>query len=86
MKTIVTEILFDEIDIFDVNPKNEIMKDSNVLDEDVIISPPIKIVESERYKLVIQDSNGRTHYFNFDGSYDGWSDEVNFCRRMTDKG
>lgn len=39
----------------------------------VIIKPPIKIIPSVSYALVIQDSEGVYHYFSFDGSYDGWS-------------
>lgn len=41
------------------------------------ISLPIKkIYSSENYSLMIVDSENVTHYWDFDGRYDGWSSEV----------
>ena len=42
------------------------------------ILPPIRIIESKNYKLKIQDSSGKYYYFNEDGTYDGWSMDVNW--------
>ena len=47
------------------------------LEEEIKIYPPIKIVESKVYKLVIQDQTGKYYYFNEDGSYDGFSMKLN---------
>lgn len=43
----------------------------------IVINPPIKIIASENYGLVILDASGMYHYFNKDGSYDGWSKDCN---------
>lgn len=32
---------------------------------------------SENYGLILTDADGVTHYFNEDGTYDGWSRELN---------
>ena len=32
--------------------------------------------DSETYGLKIKDSSGKIHYFNNDGTYDGWSMET----------
>ena len=50
-----------------------------MLDTKVEIYPPIKVIESIIYDLVIQDQTGKYYYFNNDGSYDGWSMDCNFC-------
>ena len=34
-------------------------------------------LDSEVYGLKIKDSSGKIHYFNTDGTYDGWSMKVN---------
>ena len=39
---------------------------------------PIKIKKSSIYALVFTDNSGKTHYFEADGSYDGWSRETNY--------
>ena len=49
-----------------------------LLADSLTIYPPIKIIESENYKLKIQDSTGKYYYFNEDGSCDGWSMNVNW--------
>lgn len=33
-------------------------------------------INSEEYGLIIKDSSGKTHYFDKDGSYDGWGRKV----------
>lgn len=40
------------------------------------IVPPISLEPSGQYLLVIKDANNIYHYFNHDGSYDGWSKEI----------
>ena len=45
----------------------------------VMIKPPIKLIESNVYALVIEDAEGVRHYFDEDGSYDGWSKEADRC-------
>ena len=41
---------------------------------------PIKVIStsnsSEEYALVLEDGFGHTHYFNEDGTYDGWEAPV----------
>jgi len=37
--------------------------------------PIVKAYSSENYALMILDSAGVTHYWNFDGSYDGFSSD-----------
>ena len=39
--------------------------------------PIKKAYSSERYELMILDANNVTHYWNFDGSYDGMSSDCN---------
>lgn len=34
-------------------------------------------IDSENYGLIIKDSEGKYHYFNKDGTYDGWSKDTN---------
>ena len=41
--------------------------------DEITIYLPIKIEKSKFYFLVFTDRTGMTHYFNEDGSYDGWS-------------
>lgn len=41
--------------------------------EEIKIVPPIKIIESEVYNLVLLDSTGLYHYFTEAGDYDGFS-------------
>ncbi len=38
-----------------------------------IIIPPIEIIDSLVYLVVIKDIQNTYHYFNDDGSYDGYS-------------
>jgi len=33
--------------------------------------------DSNIYGIKIKDSSGKIHYFNKDGTYDGWSRDVN---------
>ena len=33
--------------------------------------------DGEVYGLIIKDSSGKIHFFDKDGTYDGWSMEVN---------
>jgi len=40
---------------------------------EIVIVPPIKIIPSKEYALVVMDALDISHYFNEDGSYDGWS-------------
>lgn len=47
------------------------------LSNEIRIFAPIKIKKSNVYGLVFTDSSGKTHYFNEDGSYDGWSRDCN---------
>ena len=42
-----------------------------------IAFPVVKSYSSENYALIIEDSAGVTHYWNFDGSYDGMSCDLN---------
>ncbi len=39
--------------------------------------PIIKAYSSEHYGLMIKDSSKVTHYWSFDGSYDGMSSDCN---------
>ena len=39
--------------------------------------PILETKESENYALILKDSNSKYHYFNFDGTYDGYSHEPN---------
>jgi len=48
------------------------------LPTEITIFLPIKIKESKVYGLVFTDNSGKTHYFEKDGSYDGWSRECNY--------
>lgn len=41
-----------------------------------ITFPVIESYSSERYALIIIDSASVTHYWDFDGSYDGYSTEI----------
>ena len=42
------------------------------------IAFPVKNVrKSEQYGLIFEDSAGVTHYWNFDGTYDGMSSDPN---------
>ena len=50
-----------------------------VLKTEIKIYPPIKLIKSEVYGLVIQDQIGKLYYFNEDGTYDGFSMDCNFC-------
>lgn len=36
-------------------------------------------MDSPYYELIIKDDSGTTHYFNKDGSYDGWSKDTEMC-------
>ena len=38
-----------------------------------IAFPIVKAYSSQKYGLIIEDSNGVYHYWDFDGAYDGWS-------------
>ena len=48
------------------------------LPTEITIHLPIKIKESEVYALVFIDNSGKTHYFEKDGSYDGWSRDCKY--------
>jgi len=52
----------------------------NPLPTEIIIYLPIKIKTSKVYALVFTDNSGKTHYFEKDGSYDGWSRECNYSQ------
>lgn len=41
-----------------------------------VIIPPIEIITSEVYLLVIKDSEGTYHYFDKGGEYDGYSKDL----------
>lgn len=43
-----------------------------MLEKEIKIYPPILIIESDVYNLIIRDQTGKYHYFNNDGSYDGY--------------
>ncbi|MEM9859073.1 MAG: hypothetical protein AAF843_17065 [Bacteroidota bacterium] len=49
------------------------------LDKVKITLPIISSSRSDNYPLILIDSAGITHYFNFDGSYDGYSHPTNIC-------
>ena len=49
------------------------------LDEVTIALPIIKSEKSENYALILTDSAGIIHYFNFDGTYDGYSHDPHIC-------
>lgn len=49
------------------------------LDEVKITLPIIDSKSSENYALILTDSAGIMHYFNFDGTYDGYSHNPNTC-------
>ena len=44
----------------------------------ITITAPIEVVPSKTgtYGLIIRDFFGKEHYFNKDGTYDGWGKEV----------
>jgi len=44
--------------------------------EKITIIAPIKVIPSNNYLLVIKDAKGRFHYFDEEGEYDGWSEDV----------
>ena len=48
------------------------------LPTEIVIFLPIKVKKSEVYDLVFTDNSGKTHYFEKDGSYDGWSRNCNY--------
>lgn len=48
----------------------------------ISIKEPVEFVESEFYHLVMKDATGRCHYFNKDGSYDGWGEDVDESPRI----
>jgi len=56
-----------------------IVEPGSPLPTEIVIFLPIKIIKSKYYHLVIEDNSGKRHYFNKDGSYDGWSRECNMC-------
>lgn len=43
-----------------------------ILDSDTIRLPIVEAKSSAQYPLILVDSIGVTHYFNFDGTYDGF--------------
>lgn len=45
-----------------------------------LIHEPIQIIPSDNYNLAILDGKGRYHYFNIDGTYDGFSQDVSYKR------
>lgn len=49
------------------------------LDEVNIILPIIDSKKSEHYALILTDSAGIIHYFNFDGTYDGYLRPSSTC-------
>lgn len=51
------------------------------LDQVTIFFPIVQSRSSENYPLIITDSSGMIHYFNFDGTYDGHSVDPHLCRR-----
>ena len=46
---------------------------------EVIITTPITIIPTTEYALVIRDYYGVHHYFNHDGTYDGYSKDCTQC-------
>lgn len=60
--------------IFDALPISEDMQQK--VNDSISIIPPIKVIESENYHLAIEDANEIRHYFDEDGSYDGWAAPV----------
>ena len=48
----------------------------NVLFKEITLQPPIKLIETTIYMLVIQDATGLYHYINKDGTYDGYSRDL----------
>lgn len=40
------------------------------------ILPPIIVIESDNYMLVLKDANEVYHYFTDDGNYDGYSKDL----------
>lgn len=51
------------------------------LDKVKITLPIIDSKTSESYALILTDSVGIIHYFNFDGTYDGYSHDPHLCGR-----
>jgi hypothetical protein len=46
-------------------------------DVEVTITTPIRVIPSKTdYLLIIEDYYGVRHYFEKDGTYDGWSKET----------
>lgn len=49
------------------------------LDEVKITLPIVDSKKSENYALILIDSAQVVHYFNFDGTYDGYSHDPHIC-------
>lgn len=49
------------------------------LDEAKITLPIIDSKKSEFYSLILTDSLGVDHYFNHDGTYDGYGHDPHLC-------
>ena len=51
------------------------------LPTEITIFLPIKFIKSKSgaYGLIFEDNSGKTHYFNKDGTYDGWSRKCKYC-------
>ena len=49
------------------------------LDKVKVTLPIIASRTSKNYALILTDSAGLIHYFNFDGSYDGYSHDPHIC-------
>ena len=55
----------------------KIKKDIKI--EKIEIQPPLQEWKgSINYGLIILDASGKYHYFNHDGSYDGWRISCNY--------
>jgi len=53
---------------------------TNISGQKLSIAFPInKAYSSKYYALIIEDANGTIHYWNFDGSYDGWAIPSDRC-------
>jgi len=53
------------------------------LDKVKIILPIIKSEKSKYYSLILTDSASIEHYFNHDGTYDGYSHDPHLCGKTS---
>ena len=56
------------------------LEDGFEIPDEMPMYPPFREVDSQIYHKVLEDSVGIQHYFNKDGSYDGYSADPEICK------